>query len=452
LASSIEQLDKRTVFHPWTSIAEHAETGPLVMVEGEGARLRDNHGNEYVDGLAGLWCVDIGYGRREVADAISVQAHKLPYYHSFFSMSNEPSIELAERLQQLVPWPVARVFFGLSGSDANDTQIKLAWLYQALRGKPDKRKIISRQRGYHGITIAAASATGLPVTHARFGLPLPEFRHVRAPYVYREAAQGQTDDAFVGQLAGELDALIEEEGADSIAAFIAEPVMAAGGVLVPPNGYFKAIQEVLQRHDVLFIADEVVCGFGRLGQSFGSQVFGIEPDLVTCAKGLTSGYAPLSACLVTEKVWSVLEGEAEAMGTFAHGFTYSGHPVCAAAGLANLDVMEKENLFARAAETGLYLQGRLKELFGDHPHIGDIRGVGLIGAVEMVADHETKRPFNPDTKIGPRIFRRLLEKGVIIRAIGDNLAFCPPYVIERADLDLVLERTRETLDEVLQTR
>jgi L-2,4-diaminobutyrate transaminase len=450
MSTSIEQIDQRSVFHPFTSIAEHAEVGPLVIVEGEGVRLRDNHGNEYIDALAGLWCVDIGYGRREVADAIARQAHKLPYYHSFFSMSNEPSIALAERLQQLAPWPIARVFFGLSGSDANDTQIKLTWLYQALRGKPEKRKILSRQRAYHGITVAATSATGLPVTHARYGLPLPEFRHLRAPYPYREAEPGQSDDAFVDQLAGELTALIEAEGADTIAAFIAEPVMGAGGVLVPPPGYFKAIQQVLRQHDILFIADEVICGFGRLGESFGSLAFGIEPDLVTVAKGLTSGYAPLSACLVTDGVWSVLEREAEAMGTFAHGFTYSGHPLCAAAGLANLDVMQKDDLFARAADLGIHFQRRLRELFADHPHIGDVRGIGLIGAVEMVADRDTKAPFDPGLKVGPRIFRTLLEKGVIIRAIGDNLAFCPPYVIEPDEIDLVLERTRETLDEIVR--
>ncbi len=448
MGGSIEEIDLRSVFHPWTSIAEHRKLGPLVIVGGEGARLRDNRGREYIDGLAGLWCVDVGYGRRELADAIARQARELPYYHSFFSMANQPSIELADRLQQMAPWPVARVFFGLSGSDANDTQFKLVWLYQRLRGRPGKRKIIARQRAYHGITVAAASATGLAAAHEAFGLPLEGFVHVRAPYPYRERKRGQSDAELAAELASELEATIVREGPDSVGAFIAEPVMGAGGVIVPPERYFPAVQEVLARHDVLMIADEVICGFGRLGAPFGSQALGIEPDLVSLAKGLTSGYAPLSACLVTEKIWSVLESQAEALGIFGHGFTYTGHPLCAAAGLANLDVLEREGLFARAAELGVHLQARLLELFADHPHVGDVRGMGLIGAVELVRDRDTKQAFDAADRFGPRIFRRLLEKGVIIRAIGDVLAFCPPYVISREELDRVLESARETLDEL----
>ena len=446
---SPEQLDRQSVLHPWTSIAEHAKSGPLMITRGEGARLWDRNGREYIDGLAGLWCVDIGYGRREVADAIAAQARKLPYYHQFFSMANEPSATLAARLIEMAPWPIRRVFFGLSGSDANDSQFKIAWLYQSLRGKASKRKIIAHQRGYHGITTAAASATGLPPAHARFGLPLPGFLHVRTPYPYREAEVVPSQGSFVSQLAEELDGLIRREGADTVAAFIAEPVLGAGGVIVPPPDYYRAVQEVLRRHDVLFIADEVIAGFGRLGRPFGSQVFGIEPDLVTVAKGLTSGYAPLSACLVSERVWSVLEGEAEAMQIFGHGFTYSGHPLCTAAALANLDVMEGEKLFARAAEFGDYLAGRLDALFGDHPQVGEVRSLGLIGAVEVVEDRASGRSFAAERKVGPRVFRRCLEKGIIVRAIGDVVAFCPPYVIERDELDTVLEGCRESLDEIL---
>ena len=448
MAPAMEEVDLRTLLHPWTSIAEHNKLGPLVMREGRGARLRDNRGREYIDGLAGLWCVDIGYGRTEVADALSRQARKLPYYHSFFSMTNEPSIELADRLQRLAPWPVGRVFFGLSGSDANDTQFKLAWLYHKLRGKPEKRKIIAHERGYHGVTIAAASATGLASAHDAFGLPLEGFLHVRPPYPYREQKPGQSEEAFVAELAAELEETIVRAGPETVAAFIAEPVMGAGGVIVPPLGYYPAVQAVLERHDVLMIADEVICGFGRLGRPFGSQAVGIEPDLVTLAKGLTSGYAPLSACLLTPKVWDVLEADAEALGVFGHGFTYSGHPLCAAVGLANLEVMEGEGLFERAAALGVRLQGRLQELFADHPHVGDVRGMGLIGAVELVRDRQTKEAFAADEKLGQRVFRRLLERGVIIRAIGDCLAFCPPYVIESEELDTVLESTRAVLDEL----
>jgi len=260
---------------------------------------------------------------------------------------------------------------------------------------------------------------------------------------------GQSESDFVDELAAEVDAAIRREGADTVGAFIAEPVMGAGGVIVPPERYFPAIQEVLRRHDVLMIADEVICGFGRLGKPFGSQALGIEPDLVSLAKGLTSGYAPLSACLVTEKVWSVLEAEAEALGVFGHGFTYTGHPLCAAAALANLDVMERESLFSRAARLGAYLQTRLRELFTDHPHTGDVRGMGLIGAVELVRDRETRQPFEVSDAVGPRIFRRMLEKGIIFRAIGDVLAFCPPNVIEEAQVDRILETTRETVDEFI---
>ncbi len=448
MASSTEEIDLRSLLHPWTSIADHQKTGPLVMVGGEGARLRDNRGREYIDGLAGLWCVDIGYGNREVADAIARQARALPYYHSFFSMANEPSIALADRLQQLAPWPVARVFFGLSGSDANDTQFKLVWLYHRLRGQPGKRKIVARERAYHGVTIAAASATGLPSAHEAFGLPLDGFLHVRCPYPYREQKEGQSTAELVAELASELESAIVREGPETVGAFIAEPVIGAGGVIVPPEHYFPAIQEVLDRHDVLMIADEVICGFGRLGHPFGSTALGIRPDLVSVAKGLTSGYAPLSACLVTDRVWRVIEGDAEALGVFGHGFTYSGHPLSAATALANLDVMEREGLFARARELGAHLQSRLRELFGDHPRAGDVRGMGFIGAVELVRDRDTKQPFDAAEKVGARIWRRLLEKGVIVRAIGDALAFCPPYVIERDDLDAVLETTRETVDEL----
>jgi L-2,4-diaminobutyrate transaminase len=450
MATTLEELDQRSHLHPWTSIAYHTKHGPLVIESGEGARLRDTRGREYIDALAGLWCVDIGYGRREVADAIAAQARKLPYYHSFFSMANQPSIELADRLKEMTPWPVARVFFGLSGSDANDTQFKLVWLYNALRGMPAKRKIISRYGAYHGVTIAAASATGLPSAQKAFGLPLPGFLHARAPHPYREQAPGQSETDFVSALASELDAMILREGPETIGAFIAEPVMGAGGVIVPPAGYFPAIHEVLARHDVLMIAAEVICGFGRLGTPFGSPALGIEPDLISVAKGLTSGYAPLSGVLVTDKVWNVLDRQADTLGVLGHGYTYSGHPLSAAAGLANLEVMERDELFPRAARLGKRLQSRLRELFADHPQVGEVRGMGFVGAVELVRDRATKEGFPEDDKLGPRVFRRLLDKGVIIRAVGDVLCFCPPYVISEADLDAILDRTRETLDELVQ--
>jgi len=449
--TDLQGMDLDAHLHPYTNFADIAEHGAIVMKEAAGVRVRDMEGREYIDAMSGLWCCDVGYGRTEIAEAISEQAHRLAFYHSFFGMATEPTIRLADRLKRLMPWPIARVFFGVSGSDANDTQIKLVWLYNQLRGKPEKTKIISRQLAYHGITLGASSMTGLPAVHAYMNLPLPGFLHLSTPHYYREAEPGMSEADFVAKLVGELEEMIDREGADTIAAFIAEPVMAAGGVLVPPDGYFPAMQEVLKRHDILFIADEVVCGFGRLGAPWGSSVLGIEPDLVTIAKGLTSGYAPLSAALISERIWSVIADHEAEIPQFNHGQTYSGHPISTAAALANLDIMERDSLFERAAETGSYLQQRLREEFADHPHVGEVRGLGMIGAIELVTDRDSRGTFDPELKMPLRIFRRLLEKGVIARAVGvSGLAVCPPYVINHGDIDTVVGAMRETVDELVR--
>jgi L-2,4-diaminobutyrate transaminase len=448
MTDKLEELDRRSHLHPFTSITELAGRGPLVMREGRGVRLKDVSGREYLDAMAGLWCVNVGYGRQEVVEAIAAQAKQLAYYHSFFSMATEPAVRLADRLLRLSPWPMSRVFFGLSGSDANDTQFKLVWLYQHLRGKPAKRKIIARHRGYHGVTVASASATGLPLVHARMGLPIPGFLHVRAPHAYHEARPEMSEEEFVATLADELDQTIRREGPDTVGAFIAEPVMGAGGVVVPPKTYFSAVQQVLRRHDVLFIADEVICGFGRLGRTFGSEVFGIEPDLVTLAKGLTSGYVPLSACLISERVWSEIEKHAGDIGVFGHGFTYSAHPLATAAALANLDVMERDRLFERAQKMGTHLQKRLREELEGEPNVGEVRGLGMIAAVELVADPPTRRSFEPSRQAGLRVFRKLLERGIIVRALGDSIALCPAYVIELEEIDEIIGALARTIDEV----
>lgn len=448
--TDLQGMDLNAHLHPYTNFADLAAHGTMVVKEGAGVRVRDEKGREYIDAMSGLWCCDVGYGRLEIAEAIAEQARKLAFFHSFFGMATEPTVRLADRLKQLAPWPVERVFFGVSGSDANDTQIKLVWLYNTLRGKPEKTKIISRKLGYHGITLGASSMTGLPSVHAFMNLPLPGFIHLTTPHHYREALPGESEAAFTARLVAELEETIEREGADTVAAFIAEPVMGAGGVLVPPEGYFPAMQDVLRRHDILFIADEVICGFGRLGEDWGSQALGIEPDLVTIAKGVTSGYAPLSASLITERVWSVIADHAEEIPQFNHGQTYSGHPISTAAALANLDIMQRENLFGRAAETGAYLQQRLREEFAEHPHVGEVRGLGLIGAIEVVADRETRGTFDPALGMPLRIFRRLLEKGIIARAVGvSGIALCPPYVIERSDIDTIVGAMRETVDELV---
>ena len=348
------------MFHPATSIADHLQQGPRIIVEGSGVTLIDPTGRRYLDAVAGLWCVNIGYGRPEVADAMASMARRLGYYHTFSSFSNEPQIRLADRLLAMMPGWMSKVFFGNSGSDANDTQVKLVWYYNNLRGKTRKKKIIGRIHGYHGSTVATASLSGLPAFHRHFDLPIPNVLHAAAPHYYRHGAPGQSEEQ-IRDGAGPRRWRISSSarGRDTVGAFIAEPIMGGGGVLVPPRTYFEKVQAVLRKHDVLMIVDEVICGFGRLGRMFGSDVYGIEPDLMTCAKGLTSAYFPLSAVVVSEKVWAVLRDGSPEVGAFAHGYTYSGHPVGAAAAMANLDVLLGEDMVGNAARTGDYLQARL---------------------------------------------------------------------------------------------
>jgi L-2,4-diaminobutyrate transaminase len=439
--ATLETLDKERVLHPLTSIADHLRTGPRIMAEGSGITLTDVSGRRYLDAVAGLWCVNIGYGRTEVADAMGEQARRLAYYHTFGSMSNEPHIRLADRLLDLIPGRMSKVFFANSGSEANDTQVKLVWYYNNLRGKPRKKKIVARLGAYHGSTVASASLTGLPMYHRAFDLPLGNVLHTATPYHYRDAAPGTTQEAYAAALASELDALIEREGPDTVAAFIAEPVMGAGGVLVPPRTYFDRVQAVLRKHDVLMIADEVICGFGRLGRNFGSDVYGIEPDLVTVAKGLTSGYFPLSAVVLSERVWSVLQAGSPEVGAFAHGFTYSGHPVGAAAAMANLDILLGEDLVGNSARTGTYLQECLQESLGSHPMVGELRGLGLIAGVELVADRVSRQAFDPTLKVAQQVAARCLEDGLIVRAlpVGHVIALSPPLCITRGEVDRVVD-------------
>lgn len=447
---SVEELDKQSVFHPFTALAQHMETGPRLMVGGEGVKLRDRQGREYFDALAGLWCVNIGYGRTEIAEAVDRQIRQLPYYHSFASMGTEPAAHVADRLKRMLPGEMGRVFFGLSGSDANDTQVKLVWYYNNLLGRPDKKKIIARQRAYHGVTVAAGSLTGLPVLHNAFDLPIDRFLHTITPHHYWNAAPGMSEEEFSRHCAKELDSLIEREGPDTVAAFIAEPVMGAGGVIVPPKGYFQEIQKVLKKHDVLLIADEVICGFGRLGTMFGSEMFGIEPDMISVAKGITSGYVPLSASIVSEKMWQVIAEKSRDLGVFGHGYTYSAHPVSCAAAVANLDIIEGERLHERAAETGQYMQDRLRETFEGEPLIGEVRGVGLIGAVELVADPAAKTAFDPSLKVAGRIAERALDHGLITRALpnADSLAFSPPLIISRDEVDQCVDLLAKSIGEI----
>lgn len=445
-APGLAALDRAHVFHPFTSIAEQREREPRVWVEGKGVWIRDAEGREYLDAMAGLWCVNAGYGREEIASAMAEQARRLAYAHGFLGQANEPAIRLAARLAALTPPGLDHAFFCNSGSEANDTLVKLIWYHSNLRGRPEKKKLIARHGGYHGVTLGAASLSGLPPMHARFDLPLERFLHVTKPHHWREARPGESEAAFAARLVDELDERIRAEGPDTVAAFVGEPLMAAGGVIPPPEGYWAGVQEVLRRHDVLLVADEVVCGFGRLGTAFGCDRFAIAPDLMTVAKGITSACFPVSAAVVSDRVFEVLARGAAEAGPFAHGHTTSLHPVGAAAALANLDVLEREGLLTRAARVGPAFQRRLREAVADHPLVGEVRGEGLIAAVELAADPTERRPFPPDARMGLRLHECLLEEGLVCRALGDALAFSPPLVIGEDELEEAVRRFARGLD------
>jgi L-2,4-diaminobutyrate transaminase len=435
-----------------TALATHEQSGPSsVMVKGEGVWLEDAEGQRYLDAIAGLWCVNVGYGREEIAEALAQQARTLSYCHTFSGLSSDKAIQLAQRLIEMAPVPMSKVFFGNSGSDANDSAVKLVWYYQNVRGKPEKKKIISRERAYHGVTIVSGSMTGLHGPHAGFDLPLPFVKHTTAPRPLWEGA-GLSDAEFVARLVDDLEQLIQAEGPETIGAMVAEPVMGAGGVIVPPEGYFPAIKEVLDRHDILLIADEVITGFGRLGHPFGTEVFGIEPDLIVIAKGVTSGYTPLSGVMVSEEVWRTVVSGEERFGVFGHGFTYTAHPGPAAAALANLDVIENEGLVAQVASRGSYLEERLVSSFRDHPLVGDVRGMGLMWGVEFVAGSDPAVAFDPSLKVAGRVAQEALARGVIVRALPqtDTIVFSPPFVISEEEIDTAVNAFGEATDVVAQ--
>jgi L-2,4-diaminobutyrate transaminase len=444
--SGLGDLDRSHVLHPYTSIAEQQASGPRILTQGKGVWLRDAEGREVLDAMAGLWCVSAGYGRDEIAEAMAEQARRLAYAHGFLAQANEPAIQLAARLAALTPDGLDRAFFCNSGSEANDTIVKLVWYHWNLRGRPQKKKIIARHGAYHGVTLGATSLSGLPYMHALFDAPLPRFLHTARPHFYRDAQPGEDEATFAVRRAAELDALIVAEGPDTVAAFIGEPLMAAGGVIPPPDGYWESVQQVLTRHDVLLIADEVVCGFGRLGTNFGSQRFGLRPDFMTLAKGITSAYFPVSAAMVSERVWDVLADASPEHGTLAHGHTTSLHPVGAAAALANLDILEREGLLRRAARVGPAFQARLREAVGAHPLVGDVRGEALIAGVELMADPEARIPFPAEQRVGLRLQRLCLEEGLVVRALGDTLAFSPPLCISEEELQEAVRRFTRGMD------
>ena len=441
--------DQRSQFHPFTSITDLMADGPTVMASGSGIRVRDVDGNEYLDGMAGLWCVNLGYGRKEISDAIARQSERLSFFHTFNGMTSDVVAECAEELLKRAPVPMSRVFFGASGSDANETQLKLVWYYNNLRGKPEKKKIIARWNSYHGSGVATASLTGLPGMHTLFDLPKGPILHVSAPYYYRNAPEGMSERDFSRKLAKELEDLIEREGGDTIAAFFAEAVMGAGGLIPPPEGYFEEITPILKKHDILLIADEVVSGFGRLGTYWGSQSYGYEPDLITSAKGVTSGYFPMSVCFISPKVWDVIEEAAGRAGLFGHGYTYSAHPVGAAAALAALKLIDDLKIVDNVADVGPYMQNALKDRLGQHAHVGDIRGKGLMLGIELVQDRGTKETFPMANRTGRQVLNAAASRGLITRALGDTLVFAPPLVINRAEVDELVDKFALAVEDVL---
>ena len=448
----LEQWDRETFFHPSTHLAEFARGNiPHRVITGaEGCHIVDRNGNRLLDGFAGLYCVNIGYGRQEVAQAIAKQAKELAYYHSNVGHGTEASITLSKMILDRAPDHMSKVYYGLSGSDANETNIKLVWYYNSILGRPEKKKIISRWRGYHGSGLMTGSLTGLELFHKKFDLPLTQVIHTEAPYYFRRQDTSMSEAAFVAHCAAELEALIDREGADTIAAFIGEPVLGTGGIVPPPAGYWDAIQPILEKHDILLIADEVVTGFGRLGSMFGSQHYGLKPDLITIAKGLTSAYAPLSGSIVSKKMWAVLEQGTDENGPIGHGWTYSAHPIGAAAGVANLKVLDDLKLIENAKSVGAYLNAQMHDLIGNHPNVGEIRGEGMLCAIEFVADRETRTLCDPSAKTGPSIAAALLDQGVIGRAMpqGDILGFAPPFCLTESEADEIVAKTKSAIEAV----
>lgn len=452
LQAELSALDRAYTMHPSTHLAQFArgDTPNRIMVGGQGVYVEDSSGKRSLDGFAGLYCVNIGYGRQEVAEAIAQQAKQLAYYHAYVGHSHEPLIRLSERIVRQAGMGMQRVYYGLSGSDANETNIKLVWYYNNILGRPQKKKIISRQRGYHGSGLMTGSLTGLPIFHNAFDLPLDRVLHTTCPHYYWNAQEDETEEEFSQRCAADLERLILAEGAETIAGFIAEPVMGTGGIIPPPKGYWEAIQPILQKYEVLLIADEVVTAFGRTGQYFGSHTYQIQPDLITIAKGLTSAYLPLSGVVVGEKVWKVLEQGTDQLGALGHGWTYSAHPVCVAAAHANLDIVEREDLTRNAREVGTYLQAQLHAQFSDHPLVGEVRGVGLLAALEFVADKKAKQRFATTQGIGAKVSAACLQAGLIARAMphGDILGLAPPLIITRDEVDLVVRMVKCAVDKV----
>jgi 4-aminobutyrate--pyruvate transaminase len=441
-------MDLAHMLHPNTNLAALHRGGPLVLVRGDGIHVWDNHGRRYLEAMAGLWCTTLGYGDEELARTAYEQIRKLSFSHLFTGKSHESAVLLADKLVGMAPFAASRVFFGNSGSDANDTQIKLVWYYNNAIGRPAKKKIVARHKGYHGTTLASAGLTGLPSFHKLFDVPLPQILHTEAPYYYRGAEPGESEEDYASRLARSLEELIVREGPDTVAAFIAEPLMGVGGVLLPPRTYFEKVQAVLAKYDVLLIDDEVITGFGRTGELWGAQTFGMRPDTLSAAKALSAAYLPISAVLVPEFMYAPMVEASGQVGLFGHGFTYSGHPVSAAVALRALQIYEERNLYGHVRAVAPQFQQRLKALAA-HPLVGDARGVGLLGACELVQNKATKAAFDAKLAVGAKCMQLCQERGLIVRAVGDAIAVCPPYIVTPEQIDEIFTLLAQGLDDTL---
>lgn len=451
----LDKWDRENFFHPSTHLAQHArgESASRIVTGGSGVYIEDRDGNRLLDGFAGLYCVNVGYGQQKIAEVIAEQARKLAYYHAYVGHGTEVSITLSKMVLDRAPDNMSKVYFGLGGSDANETNVKLIWYYNNVLGRPAKKKIISRWRGYHGSGLVTGSLTGLDPFHKKFDLPLSQVIHTEAPFYFRRADLAMSEADFVAHCASELEAMIEREGADTIAAFIGEPVLGTGGIVPPPEGYWAAIQPILKKHDILLIVDEVVTGFGRLGTMFGSDHYGIEADIITIAKGLTSAYAPLSGSIISDRVWKVLEDGTDEFGPIGHGWTYSAHPIGAAAGVANLELIDEMGLVSNAETTGAFFNKAMADALADHPNVGDVRGEGLLCAVEFVEDKASRTFFDPAKKVGPQVSEALVRNGAIARAMpqGDILGFAPPLCLSRDEAEILVAATVSAVDTVMKS-
>jgi 4-aminobutyrate---pyruvate transaminase len=449
MLSNAAVRDIETLVHPYTNLATHRESGPLVLDRGQGVYVYDSAGRDYIEGMAGLWCTSLGYSNAELAEAAHAQMMKLPFTHLFSGRSHDPAIELAEKLKEIAPMPVSKIFFGASGSDANDTQVKLVWYMNNALGRPQKKKIIARLKGYHGVTVASASLTGLPYNHIDFDLPISNILHTSCPHHYRYSETGESEDAFSGRMAAELDEMIQREGPDTVAAFIAEPILGAGGAITPPKGYFEAIHKVLAKYDVLMIADEVITGFGRTGEWFGSTAVGFKPDTLSCAKAITSAYFPLSAVMVPEHVYEIMVDQSRKIGTFGHGYTYSGHPVGCAVAIKTLEIYKRDKIIEHVRKVSPHFLVRLTGL-AQHPLIGEARGLGLIGGIEFVKDKASRAQFDVKKAVAAKSTMFAQAEGLIVRPLaGDRVAFCPPLIITEAEIDEMFDRYERALAKTL---